>query len=455
MSQAFSFSDKQIDATRQLATFASGLSYDAISEKAQVVCKHALLDWLGVTLAGAQESLVTILRDEAAAEGLGDQATLLGIGAKGSVSQAALINGAAGHALDYDDVHPSVGGHPTVPVAPVALALAERDGKSGTDLLTGLVAGIETEARVGSLIGDARDHGWHQTSTVGVFGGAAAAASLLNLDPEATTHAFGVAGTQAAGVMASFGTMCKPLHAGMAAESGLRAAEWAMRGFTGAADILEHKRGFAATHGLRFDTDAGLEGMGEKFFCEDILFKYHAACYGTHSAIECARLIRENPNFAIENIVKVEIRVHTRITHMCDIPAPRDGLGIKFSLRMTMALALSGEPTSALHVYSEEHAARPDLVAIRDKVTSVIDDRYGYRGAGVTVHLTDGTVLHEDFDVAIPESDLLIQEAKLTEKFHSLAEPVIGRVNATTVVDLVLSLEAQPNISPLIKALTG
>ena len=88
-------------------------------------------------------------------------------------------------------------------------------------------------------------------------------------------------------------------------------------------------------------------------------------------------------------------------------------------------------------------------------MTSVIDDRYGYRGAGVTVHLTDGTVLHEDFDVAIPESDLLIQEAKLTEKFHSLAEPVIGRVNATTVVDLVLSLEAQPNISPLIKALTG
>ena len=120
-----------------------------------------------------------------------------------------------------------------------------------------------------------------------------------------------------------------------------------------------------------------------------------------------------------------------------------------------MALALSGEPTSALHGYSEEHAARPDLVAIRDKVTSVIDDRYGYRGAGVTVHMTDGTVLHEDFDVAIPENDLLIQEAKLTEKFYSLAEPVIGQVNATKVVDLALSLESQSSISPLIKAITG
>jgi len=454
MSQAPDLSATQTDVTRQLATYASGLSYERISEKARTVAKHALLDWLGVTLAGAQEPLVGILRDEAAAEGLGRQATLLGLGAKGNVGQAALINGAAGHALDYDDVHPSVGGHPTVPVAPVALALAERDGKSGVDLLTALVAGIETEARVGTLIGDARDNGWHQTSTVGVFGGAAAAVSLLGLDTEKSTQAFGIAGTQAAGVMASFGTMCKPLHAGMAAESGLRAAEWAARGFTGAADILEHARGFAATHGLRFDSDAALEGMGEKFFCEDILFKHHAACYGTHSAIECARLIRNNPAFDLDKVEKVEIRVHTRITHMCDIPAPTDGLGIKFSLRMTMALALSGEPTSALHVYSEEHAARPDLVAIRDKVVSVIDDRYGYRGAGVTVHLSDGTAIHEDFDVAVPEGDLAVQEGKLTEKFRSLAEPVIGESHAKRVLGIVLNLETLSTATELTEHLS-
>ncbi|MBG05047.1 MAG: MmgE/PrpD family protein [Rhodospirillaceae bacterium] len=441
MSQAPNLSATRTDVTRQLATYASDLSYARLSDKARTVGKHALLDWLAVTLAGGQEPLVAILRDEAATEGLGSQATLLGLGARGSVGQAALINGAAGHALDYDDVHPSVGGHPTVPVAPVALALSERDSKSGTDLLTALIAGIETEARVGCLIGDARDNGWHQTSTVGVFGGAAAAASLLGLDAEKTIQAFGIAGTQAAGVMASFGTMCKPLHAGMAAESGLRAAEWAARGFTGASDILEHERGFAATHGLRFDAEAALAGMGETFFCEDILFKHHAACYGTHSAIECAQLIRKNPAFDLDKIEKVEIRVHTRITHMCDIPAPTDGLGIKFSLRMTMALALSGEPTSALHVYSEEHAARPDLVAIRDKVTSVVDDRYGYRGAGVTVHLSDGTAIHEDFDVAVPESDLTVQEAKLTEKFLSLAEPVIGDHHAQEVLGIVLNLE--------------
>lgn len=284
MSHAPDLSAAPIDITRQLAAYASGLTLDRLSAKARTVGKHALLDWLGVTLAGAQEPLVAILKAEAEAEGLGDRATLLGLAAMSSVSQAALINGAAGHALDYDDVHPAVGGHPSVSVAPVALALAERDGRSGADLLTAFIAGIETKARVGILIGDARDDGWHQTSTVGVFGGAAAGASLLRLDAATTTQAFGIAGTQAAGVMASFGTMCKPLHAGMAAEAGLRAAEWARRGFTGALDMIEHEQGFAATHGIAFNAEAALDGLGQKFFCEDILFKFHAACYGTHSA---------------------------------------------------------------------------------------------------------------------------------------------------------------------------
>lgn len=449
MSQAPNLAKSPGDITRQLAAYACDLTLEGITPKARTVGKHALLDWLGVTLAGSQEPLVAILKDQALGEGLGNKATLLGLSARGTPSQAALINGAAGHALDYDDVHPLVGGHPSVPVGPVALALAERDGKSGEDLLAAFITGIETEARVGSLIGDGRDNGWHQTSTVGVFGGAAAAAKLLSLDADTTTHAFGIAGTQAAGVMASFGTMCKPLHAGMAAEAGLRAAEWANRGFTGALDMIEHERGFAATHGVAFNSEAALAGMGHTFFTENILFKHHAACYGTHSAIECARLIRQHPSFDLAKVEKVEIRVHTRITKMCDIPAPVDGLGIKFSLRMTMALALSAEPTSSLHVYSEEYAERPDLVALRDKVTSVIDDSYGYRGAGVSVHLSDGTVLHENFDVAVPESDLSVQEAKLTEKFKSLATPVIGSTNAAKATTIILNIEHEPNLISL------
>tara|TARA_B100001123_G_C14988219_1_gene898479 strand:- start:174 stop:602 length:429 start_codon:yes stop_codon:yes gene_type:complete len=135
---------------------------------------------------------------------------------------------------------------------------------------------------------------------------------------------------------------------------------------------------------------------------------------------------------------------------MCDILAPTDGLGIKFSLRMTMALALSGEPTSALNVYSKEHATRPDLVALRDKVTSIVDDTYGYRGAGVTVHLSDGTIIHENFDVAVPERDLNKQEAKLIEKFRSLATPIIGEANAEKTIYDVLALENLTSIQTLV-----
>jgi 2-methylcitrate dehydratase PrpD len=121
---------------------------------------------------------------------------------------------------------------------------------------------------------------------------------------------------------------------------------------------------------------------------------------------------------------------------------------------MTMALALMDEPTSALHVYSEEFAARPDLVALRDKVASVIDDSFGYRGAGVTVHLSDGTAIHENFDVAVPESDLNLQEAKLVEKFKSLAIPVIGSDSADVAAEFTLSLEDQSDINALILELS-
>lgn len=449
MSQAPDLSGQTADLTRQLAGYASGLTLDAIPTRARTVGKQALLDWLGVTIAGAQDPLVGIQLDHARSEGLGGQASLLGLGARGSASQAALINGTAGHALDYDDVHPAVGGHPSVPVAPVALAVAERDGKSGADLLTAFIAGVETEARLGSLLGDGRDRGWHQTSTVGMFGGAAAAARLLGLDAARTTMAFGIAGTQAAGVMASFGTMCKPFHAGMAAMGGLRAAEWAARGFTGAADIVEHRRGFAATHGATYNEDAALAGLGEKFFTETILFKHHAACYGTHSAIEAARVIRRNPAFDLKKVKRVEIRVHRRITAMCDIPKPTTGLEVKFSIRMTTALALAGESTSSLGIYCADVAARPDLVALRDKVVTIVDDAYGYRGAGVTVHLADGTAIHESFDVAVAEEDLAAQEAKLTEKFRALVVPIIGRDDAARAAEIVLDIENRQDVTAL------
>ena len=175
--------------------------------------KHALLDWLGVTLAGAQDPLVDILTSDALESGEEGQASLIGRNAQTTATFAAMINGAASHALDYDDVNKRLHGHPTVPVVPALLAMAQQNGTSGRNILESFIVGYEVECLIGEMMGLAHyDHGWHATATVGTFGSAAGVARLLGLNAEQATMALGIAGTQAAGLKSMFGTMCKPLH---------------------------------------------------------------------------------------------------------------------------------------------------------------------------------------------------------------------------------------------------
>ena len=452
METAASTTEGTAEITRRLAEFASSLSFEEIPTEAVTVAKHCLLDWFGVTLAGAEEPLTQKLFDFVRAEGCGDHATLVGLGARGSVSQAALINGSASHALDYDDVLRILGGHPTVPVAPPVLALAERDLKSGKDVITAFVAGVEAEARIGGLVGDCRKQGWHTTATVGTLGAAAGSARLLGLDAETTATAFGIAATQAAGLLAVFGTMCKPLHGGKAAANGYMAAELAARGFTSRTDIIECERGFAETTGDAFNADIALADLGTQYWTPNALFKYHAACFGTHAGLEGARAIRENPAFDVSKIERVDMDVPAHSLNVCNIQEPQTGLEIKFSHRFTTALALSGEETGALQVYSEEMAARPDLVALRDKVTVHGREDHGPVETAITVHQSDGTVIRERRDVSAPNADLDDQWAKLETKFRALAAPRIGEVNAERTIALVHALEDQEDVAALMTA---
>jgi 2-methylcitrate dehydratase PrpD len=439
--------------TRPLAEFASTLTLDRIPAEVAYIAKQCILDWLGVTLAGAQDELTKILLDYVRAEGLGDQATLFGLGARGSVSQAALVNGAAGHALDYDDVLRIMRGHPTAPVAPPVLALGERERKCGADALTAFVAGIETQARVGAYMGESHYmKGWHQTATVGTFGAAAASARMLGLDPDTTATALGIAGTQAAGLKSMFGTMCKPLHAGKAAANGVMAAELAKRGFTSRQDVLECTQGFGATQSSTIAPDAALEDLGSLFWMPNLLFKYHAACYGTHAGIEAARAIRKHPAFDAAKIKKVDINTAERTMGMCNIQNPTTGLEVKFSHRFTAALALAGEETGALDVYSEDMAARPDLIRLRDKISVHGHETYGPNTTDITVHQTDGTVIRESRDMAIPNKDVDMQWDKLETKFRALANPLIGEKKAGQVVAIVRDLEKQKDLAALAAA---
>jgi 2-methylcitrate dehydratase PrpD len=446
MDLASKVEDDQVGSTAALASRLTGLVWSDVTPEAATVAKQCLLDWLGVSIAALDEPLVRILMDEFAE---GGESTIIGSGRRARLHDAVLINGACSHALDFDDVITAMNGHPTVPVAPVAIGLAEALGSTGREALLAFIAGVETECRVGRLMGPSHyAKGWHATATFGTFGAMAAAAKLLKLDDEQTRHAFGLAGTQAAGLKSVFGTMSKPLHAGKAAQNGLLAARLAARGFTSDTEILDSDQGFAAVQSTTVNRQAALAEPGQLFYVTDALFKYHAACYLTHNAIEAAGRLRNANGFKPAEVDAVRVHVNPGHMGVCNIAEPRTGLECKFSLRMTTALALAGEDTFQESLFSDQTATRADLVALRRRV-SVIPDAAG-PGSTVEVELKDGRVLAETVDVARPVRDLGAQQAQIERKFRHLAEPAVGSAAASEIIEICRNLEAAPNLAGLL-----
>lgn len=451
------FSSGDIQTTRPLANFAAGLNHNATPPEAREVARQCLLDMLGVTLAGAHEPLAEMLTAEVEDAGGAAQATVIGHGFKTSASQAALVNGSAAHALDYDDVLKAMSGHPTVPVYPALLALAERDGMSGRDVITAFIAGVEVEGRIGAMM--ATGHyakGWHSTGTIGTFAAVAAAGRLLGLDEAQMARAFGIAGTQAAGLKSMFGTMCKPFHAGKAAQNGLMAAALAKRGFSSRDDVLDCEQGFVATlSNGGVDPQKALTGLGEDFYAPDVLFKYHAACYGVHASIEAAAKAAQHPAFDPDLVERIDVSVARHCIGMCDIAEPTTGLEGKFSLSHNVALGLLSQADGALTHYEDARMRDAAPKALRQKVAVKGVDAQGAFAADIVIHQSDGVVIRAAHDVAEPERDLERQWAKLESKFRALAIPAIGAEKAETVIALCRSFDDLEDISPLMAAVRG
>lgn len=422
--------------TRALADWIATTPGSAVDDRALRWARHCLMDWIGVTVAGAHDPLVAILLDEALADGGAGEIPVVGLTEDLRPSDAILVNGAAGHALDFDDVNRTMHGHPTVAVLPAVLTAAVVEGRSLEDALRSFVIGYEIACRVGDMTGDGHyDAGWHATATVGTFGAAAGVSHLLGLDAERTAHALGIATTLASGLKSQFGTMCKPLHAGRAAQNGTRAARWAARGFVSRPDGLECVQGFWETQG----PDAApydLQWMpGSRFLIESNLFKFHAACYMTHSSIEANRTLRSRHDIDPVQVKKVRLKVSEGSLRMCNIPEPETGLQVKFSLRHTAALALAGRNTGAVDTFSDSVANDPGLIALRRRVEvePVKIDRSEASKAEVVIELDDGRVLHEIHDVGVPATDLDDQEAKLSDKFTTLVAPLLGADRSETL----------------------
>jgi len=433
--------------TRDLAKWVAGLTDDNVDALSLRWARHCLLDWCAVTVAAKNEDLVRILMEEALADGSVGTIPIAGHSHTLTPSWAALVNGAAGHALDYDDVNTAMFGHPTVPVMPAVLVAGADGGNDMGVVLRAFVAGYEACCVIGQMSGPGHYHaGWHATATLGCFGAAAGTARILGLDEDQTAHALGTAATMAAGLKSMFGTMSKPLHAGRAAQSGYLAARMAGRGWVSRDDALECEQGFWATQGPGAAPFDLARQNNQPLQIQNNLFKYHAACYMTHSTIEACREIAATHAPDPGQVEKIRVRVPEPALNICNQPDPETGLEVKFSLRHTAAMALSGVDTSSIEIYSDETAQRPDLVALRQtvQVEPKMQKTTMDTDAEVIVETRDGAVFTNVFDVGVPAADADVQERKLSAKFEALVVPILGDAKAETLKNMILRDDAAP-----------
>ncbi len=422
--------------TRRLAEWVAGLRFEDLGERPVTWSTHALLDWAGVALAAANQPLVRILADELVGDAPGT-CTLIGRQQSASKHTAALINGAASHAFDYDDVAEAMHGHPTAPVAPAIFALGEELGASGKDIITAFVAGVQIACRLGAMTDSATravsshyEQGFHATGTLGAFGAAAAAAKLMQLDAETTARALALAATQGAGLKCNFGTMSKPFHAGTAAANGLLAARLAARGFTANPDAIEAPQGFAFAQVPEFTPKAPEPGPDGVFEVERILFKYHAACYSTHATLNAVQDLRAAHDIDLDALESVTLYVNPRHANNCNKPDPKTGLDLKFSIRHLAVMAFDGADTGALETYSEDNANDARYIATRARVNVVFEADRNRMVTRVKAALKDGRAFDVTHDSGRPETDLNRQWQRLCSKFVSLAAPVCGHRRA-------------------------
>ncbi len=417
----------------------------SLPDRALTIARQCLLDYVGVSLAGANEPAVRILFEELEDAQTTQGSLVMGHSCRLPPFLAALVNGTAAHALDFDDVNMAMPGHPTVAIMPAVLALGEKLGASSGELLTAFVRGYGFACDVGNIMGPGHyDAGFHPTATLGSMGAAVASASLLGLDQTQAVRAVSIAATQAAGLKSQFGTMCKPLHAGKAAQNGVFSAGLASRSFSAHSGIIETRQGFASTHGPDFHPESSCEPTNPADWLSGNLFKYHAACYLTHPAIEAALKLSCQSDFDAGLVSTVRVTMGEMAEKVCNIPEPRNGLEIKFSLRATTAMALTSVDTASLGSYSMKTLDDPQFTAMMPKIAVAFEHCLGSNEARVEIALSDGAKLAAVHDSGVPADNLKEQGQKLRRKFLALLNPIVGTECATDLHETIMRL-GQPD----------
>jgi 2-methylcitrate dehydratase PrpD len=406
------------------------------------IVDFCLLDWASVLHAGRMEPVARLVRDQAIQDGGKEESQVIGLDRRLPARAASLVNGVTSHALDYDDTHFASLGHPSVTVFPAVVALADKIGASMQQVKQAALIGAETAIRIGIWLG--RKHyrsGFHITGTAGAFGATAGAAHLMELSRLQTEMALGITASLASGVKAQFGTMAKPMHAGLAAAAGIDAVLWAKAGMVAAQEGLTDPQGFSASHHGVCD-DKAFEGLGQQFLLSNVSHKFHACCHGTHAMLEALKTLKKDFQFTPETVKSLQITVHPQYLDICNILEPKNGLEAKFSYKHLAAMLLCRVPTDRLDSYTDDICAAPDILAMRSRVKVQTDWSMAETSAKVSVQTATGQSMSTDNDLSKPLT-IVEREQKLLTKSAAL----IGEARALTLWSRI-DQRIESNVSP-------
>jgi len=434
--------------TKTLGQFVADLSPNKLPDEAVRIARLGFIDSIGTMIAGRREDCVRIMKEVLApADG---PATLTFGKGKSTAPEAAWINGTAAHALDYDDV--GLRGHPSTVLVPAILAEAETLGSSGADMIVAYVAGYEVWAELFRRdSGLLHKKGWHPTGLYGAVGAAAACASLRRLDPDKAAQAIALGASQSAGLMANFGTMTKPFHAGKAAHAGIMAARLAEAGFTANTDALEHPQGFLhaiSPEGGEDRTSEARPGEDWAILKHGIGIKKYPTCYCTHRAIDCVLdLVNAQPVKADE-IKRITVDISDYFATVLRNHEPDTGLAAKFSMEFAMASGVIAKRVG-LRELTDEFVQRPDVQALMRKVeirtTSTYDPELtgGAPADQVRIELASGRTLEgEPVKRATGHASRPLTDTQIYEKFADCLDAGASDIPADVLFKRLTSIQS-------------
>jgi 2-methylcitrate dehydratase PrpD len=450
----------------RIAEFAVGDAPRAVSDHVLSAASLAVADTIAVAVAGVQEPVSAASRAWATAGTAGGSASVWGTSVKAPLGEVALTNGAASHALDFDDALPTMRGHPSAVLVPALLAVAETTRATGREVLEAYVVGVEVMGRLGLVVGNRHyDSGWHSTSTVGALGAAAAVARLLGIGEAATAMALGIAASQASGLRRNFGTMTKPLHAGLAARAGTLAAWLAKEGVTANPGFMGGAEGFLALYASEnLDGEvarASLGAFGQPWQLEEpgLSVKLWPCCLANYRPIAGFQELLRTHELRAEEIEEVRVGflpgaenalVHTR---------PRTGLEAKFSVEYVIA-ALAVDGALGVSSFADEAVARPEVQALLGKVrrfrmpaerTYSGSSNDGYTDVEVDAR---GETFQVRVDRVPGSSRWPITEEMLANKLSACLDPVLGAGKGEALLAEALALGGAPDVSALLRVVT-